>query len=886
MPKAFLITPFTPERAGNEAPEVFRSVQQTVARAVAGAGAELVHPAELSVAGAIMDEVRKRILEADIVLAILTGQNPNVFYELGIALERASRPAILIVGSGDDVPFDLRHHRYFTYGGEGGLERLGGTLDRAIRENLARPPRAELMNRHQAVSGRKPILDLKTVPVTEMTQLNFRSQATTLVGRDGELRRLGDFLSEARSFLWQSIHGPSGSGKSRLALDFCLSVANRWSAGFLPRDNAFIDEWSYWRPSSPTLIVIDEVELRTGEIRALLQALSLIQDDFDSPVRVLLLGRERSRHLQNLLKEDPFEWEAHFQPFAFGPSISLDALESSDASKIIDGLASGANWQTTILERDPALRLPLFSVLTGLALAAGRQALVWDPTSAARYVLERSRVVHWKGSTAKDENLLAYLSMIGPQSIRLLRNPPVEDLFPNDPEEALDHNQSMTGSEQSFLSPLRPQPLGELFVLDLLRRAPDPIAVRDRGHRVADAALRVPIISTDFVVSAMTHFPDHSGLPRLIAAMVPAFDASMEMTLGFGVPTLMDGIGESVKAGEIALARAYVNAVRLLSERNYSDAVCWGGYPTAAFRFITGLGDRGYFIEAIEAIQELETAVLAEGTELDELGKAYANLTISAVEQDRHDLARTLTNRVLELASTVQRLGPYAAGAAVKGVQAAATVEEAEGFFENCARLLEKSPENTDLADAVAKVGNNVANRAQRDQAPRIALHVFDRIWSLAEKLGEGAIPPALIARTAIPAGACILILKDNDQGRFIARLVRHGATHDEDEEALSYCVQALYNVVTMLGGRSETNAAKAFGAICQIFARKPQWKVNDCLAAAVRWWMSSNKNGRVVRQIRETLAKLVPAALDPEYLAGKGTEWGVDLSVFVEASK
>jgi hypothetical protein len=53
-----------------------------------------------------------------------------------------------------------------------------------------------------------------------------------------------------------------------------------------------------------------------------------------------------------------------------------------------------------------------------------------------------------------------------------------------------------------------------------------------------------------------------------------------------------------------------------------------------------------------------------------------------------------------------------------------------------------------------------------------------------------------------------------------------------------------------------------------------------------VRWWMSSNKNGRVVRQIRETLAKLAPAALDPEHLAGKGTEWGIDLSVFVEASK
>jgi hypothetical protein len=103
MAKAFLITPFNPERAGHEDPEVFRDVQRAVANAVKAAGVELVHPAEMSAAGAIMDQVREGIAEADIVLAILTGQNPNVFCELGIALERASRPPLLIVSSREDT---------------------------------------------------------------------------------------------------------------------------------------------------------------------------------------------------------------------------------------------------------------------------------------------------------------------------------------------------------------------------------------------------------------------------------------------------------------------------------------------------------------------------------------------------------------------------------------------------------------------------------------------------------------------------------------------------------------------------------------------------------------------------------------------------------------
>ena len=121
MPKAFLITPFSPESAGNENPQLFATVQAAVNEATKLAGVDLVHPAQIKASGVIVEDVKKEIREADVVIAILTGQNPNVFYELGIALETAARPAILIVGSDDDVPFDVRPHRYLTYNSSGQL---------------------------------------------------------------------------------------------------------------------------------------------------------------------------------------------------------------------------------------------------------------------------------------------------------------------------------------------------------------------------------------------------------------------------------------------------------------------------------------------------------------------------------------------------------------------------------------------------------------------------------------------------------------------------------------------------------------------------------------------------------------------------------------------
>src|SRR4051794_9506809 len=55
---------------------------------------------------AIVHDIWEMTCAAKIILADLTGKNPNVFYELGLA-HAIAKPAVLVAESIADVPFDL-----------------------------------------------------------------------------------------------------------------------------------------------------------------------------------------------------------------------------------------------------------------------------------------------------------------------------------------------------------------------------------------------------------------------------------------------------------------------------------------------------------------------------------------------------------------------------------------------------------------------------------------------------------------------------------------------------------------------------------------------------------------------------------------------------------
>lgn len=95
--------------------------------------------------GTIVHDIWNLTKKAKVVLADLTGKNPNVFYELGLA-HALAKPAILVTESLEDIPFDLRALRIVEYDRKfpNWGEILREKISKSIKEVLVSPRRAIL----------------------------------------------------------------------------------------------------------------------------------------------------------------------------------------------------------------------------------------------------------------------------------------------------------------------------------------------------------------------------------------------------------------------------------------------------------------------------------------------------------------------------------------------------------------------------------------------------------------------------------------------------------------------------------------------------------------------------------------------------------------------
>lgn len=84
----------------------------------------------------IIDEVWYALYNCKVVIADCTGNNPNVFYELGIA-HTLGKPTIMIAQDVDRAPFDVRGRRFVKYENSfGGPKKLSNELNKHIRNIL------------------------------------------------------------------------------------------------------------------------------------------------------------------------------------------------------------------------------------------------------------------------------------------------------------------------------------------------------------------------------------------------------------------------------------------------------------------------------------------------------------------------------------------------------------------------------------------------------------------------------------------------------------------------------------------------------------------------------------------------------------------------------
>lgn len=77
----------------------------------------------------ILERIYLQIEAADIVIADMSGQNPNVFYEVGYAHAK-EKLCILLTKQSSDIPFDLKHHRHIVYNGS--ISKLKKSLEEEL----------------------------------------------------------------------------------------------------------------------------------------------------------------------------------------------------------------------------------------------------------------------------------------------------------------------------------------------------------------------------------------------------------------------------------------------------------------------------------------------------------------------------------------------------------------------------------------------------------------------------------------------------------------------------------------------------------------------------------------------------------------------------------
>lgn len=354
--------------------------------------------------------------------------------------------------------------------------------------------------------------------------LHYTSQTVSVLGRHQEQTILRDFLTDDRAFCWLQLAGVAGQGKSRLAFELAVEAENQqWDAGFLSDKglSAFQDAAAVWQPRRPTLIVIDYVLGREQLVGAVFDTL-LERNDFEAPVRLLLLERQRWDRgglTQFTTRDELGRVHAEFQLLESGRArwftdvlsdsspngsllsngrfrtgvVSLERLDSSNLIAIIKyvlvqhgkhDLAPSDDQIQELLNRIDKGGRPLFAYLLALKLLDNEFAEEWTREDLLTAALEREQKMRWVVAAQAARHRRPSLNDNCP-SMRLARLATMidglhidaaESVFlgeqwhptHDDVEEALLLVDGPTGSGApmaGYIPPLQPDLLGEWFVL-------------------------------------------------------------------------------------------------------------------------------------------------------------------------------------------------------------------------------------------------------------------------------------------------------------------------------------------------------------------------------------------------------------------------------------
>jgi nucleoside 2-deoxyribosyltransferase len=166
----------------------------------------------------ILDRIYNQITKADLIIADMTGRNPNVFYEVGYA-HALGKSVILLTQVADDIPFDLQHYTHIVYGAK--ISKLKEELENRIRWHVQNP---------------------STVMQPNIEVLEFYMAGTKIVqGARVEIRDISRGRLNKRELIFNlDVHNPTerliSSSGTRFALVFPENFINSGGSGIIRPD--------------------------------------------------------------------------------------------------------------------------------------------------------------------------------------------------------------------------------------------------------------------------------------------------------------------------------------------------------------------------------------------------------------------------------------------------------------------------------------------------------------------------------------------------------------------------------------------------------------------------------------------------------------------------
>jgi hypothetical protein len=109
--RCFVVSAFG---ADAEEQKRYKQVLRHLVRKVLGDRFEVVRADEIDDEGLITNQIIEHLIEDDLVVADLTGLNPNVFYEVAVR-HAARKPIVHLITAGQEIPFDVANMRAVPY---------------------------------------------------------------------------------------------------------------------------------------------------------------------------------------------------------------------------------------------------------------------------------------------------------------------------------------------------------------------------------------------------------------------------------------------------------------------------------------------------------------------------------------------------------------------------------------------------------------------------------------------------------------------------------------------------------------------------------------------------------------------------------------------------